>query len=52
MGIRLNGCCVVLSIDFAKRAIYLIMNVYVGFNAALMIFPDSLMIMRTPLDVV
>ena len=46
------ACVVVLSIDFAKGAIYLIMNVYVGFNAALMIFPDSLMIMRTPLDFV
>ena len=39
-----------MSIDFAKGAIYLIMNVYVGFNASLMIFPDSLMLMRTPLD--
>ena len=45
-----NGRVVVLSIDFAKGAIYLIMNVYVGFNASLMIFPDSLMRMRTPLD--
>ena len=41
-----------MSIDFAKGAIYLIMNVYVGFNASLMIFPDSLMLMRTPLDAV
>ena len=44
--------CVVLSIDFARGAIYLIMSVYVGFNASLMVFPDSLMIMRTPLDFV
>ena len=28
------------------------MSVYVGFNASLMVFPDSLMIMRTPLDFV
>ena len=48
-----NGrAVVILSIDFVRGAIYLIMSVYVRFNASLMVFPDSLMIMRTPLDFV